>query len=328
MKWQWWGLALIPIVAGLVIASLMADIPTLTNPIIYMRVDLGTLAVIIGLALSALATVGLTLWGWTERRGEQRVVSVRAQVAEERRRFLQRLDHELKNPLTAIRAGLANLVNGLATATLRQPFDPSTGLRAGSAQDKAQDTAHQEALASVEAQVLRLSRLTSDLRKLADLEARPLERVPVNVAELLQEAVTLAQEQPEAEARRLTLTLPQAPWPVPDVLGDWDLLFLATYNLLDNALKFTRPGDTVEVRAFEGGASVAIEVADTGPGISQEELPRVWEELYRGQGARGVPGSGLGLALVRAIVERHGGQVTLRSRAGQGTVVTMRLPTQ
>jgi two-component system OmpR family sensor kinase len=320
MKWQRWGLALIPIVAGLVIASLMADIPTLTNPIIYMRVDLGTLAVIIGLALSVLATVGLTLWGWAERRGEQRVVSVQAQVAEERRRFLQRLDHELKNPLTAIRAGLANLANGLATATLRQPFD--------GAQDKAQDTAQQEALASIEAQVLRISRLTSDLRKLAELEARPLEQVPVNVAELLQEAVTLAQEQPEADARQLTLTLPQAPWPVPDVLGDWDLLFLATYNLLDNALKFTRPGDTVEVRALEGGTFVAIEVADTGPGIPQEELPRVWEELYRGQGARGVPGSGLGLALVRAIVERHGGRVTLRSREGQGTVVTTRLPVQ
>jgi two-component system OmpR family sensor kinase len=332
MKWQRWGLALIPIIAGLVIASLMADIPTLTNPIIYMRVDLGTLAIIIGLSLSVLITVGLVLWEWAGRRGEQRATGVRAQVAEERRRFLQRLDHELKNPLTAIRAGLANLANGLATATLRQPLDPSTGsfdfaqdkLRAGSAQD----TAHQEALASVEAQVLRLSRLTSDLRKLAELEARPLERVPIDIAELLQEAVTLAQEQPEAEARRLTLTLPQAPWPVPDVLGDWDLLFLAIYNLLDNALKFTRPGDTVEVRAFEGGAFVAIEVADTGPGIPQEELPRVWEELYRGQGAQGVPGSGLGLALVRAIVERHGGQVTLRSRAGQGTVVTMRLPVQ
>lgn len=310
MKWQRWGFALIPIVAGLVIASLMMDIPTLTNPVIYMRVDLGTLAAIVGVALSVLVTVGLVLWGWAGRRGEQRATGVHAQVAEERRQFLQRLDHELKNPLTAIRAGLANLANGLATATLRQ----------------AQDTAQQEALASVEAQVLRLSRLTSDLRKLAELETRPLERVPVDVAELLQEAVTLAQEQPEADTRQFTLTLPQAPWPVPDVLGDWDLLFLATYNLLDNALKFTRPGDTVEVRAFEGGTFVVIEVADTGPGILEEEVSRVWEELYRGQGARGVPGSGLGLALVRAIVERHGGRVTLRSREGQGTVVTMRLP--
>jgi len=208
----------------------------------------------------------------------------------------------LKNPLTAIRAGLANVVNGPSTGTQR------------------------EALASVEAQVLRLSRLTSDLRKLAELETRSLERVSADVAELLQEAVTLAQEQPEAEARRLSLTLPQAPWPVPDILADWDLLFLATYNLLDNALKFTRPGDTVEVRAFEDGTSVAIEVADTGPGVPDDEVSRVWEELYRGQGARGIPGSGLGLALVRAIVERHGGQVKLRSRVGQGTVVTMRLP--
>jgi two-component system OmpR family sensor kinase len=327
MKWQRWGLALIPVVAGLVVASLMVDIPTLTNPIIYMRVDLGTLAVIIGLALSVLVTMGLVLWEWAGRRGEQRATGVRAQAAEERRRFLQRLDHELKNPLTAIRAGLANLANGLATTTLRQPLDPSTG-SFDFAQDKTQDTAQQETLTSIEAQVLRLSRLTSDLRKLAELEGRPLERVPVDITELLQEAVTLAQEQPEAEARRLTLTLPQAPWPVPDILGDWDLLFLATYNLLDNALKFTRPGDTVEVRASEGGTFVIIEVADTGPGIPQEELPRVWEELYRGQGAQGVPGSGLGLALVRAIVKRHRGQVTLRSRAGQGTVVTMRLPTQ
>jgi two-component system OmpR family sensor kinase len=101
---------------------------------------------------------------------------------------------------------------------------------------------------------------------------------------------------------------------------------LGIYNLLDNALKFTRPGDTVEVRAYEDGAFVAVEVADTGPGIPQEELSRVWEELYRGQGARGVPGSGLGLALARAIVERHGGRVTLRSRAGQGTVFAVRLP--
>jgi len=124
MKWLRWGFALIPIVAGLVIASLMADIPTLTNPIIYMRVDLGTLAVIIGLSLSVLVTVELVLWRWAGRRGEQRVTGVRAQVAEERRRFLQRLDHELKNPLTAIRAGLANLANGLATATLRKLRTP------------------------------------------------------------------------------------------------------------------------------------------------------------------------------------------------------------
>jgi len=299
---RWWGFVLIPAAAGLVIALLLTDVPALPNPVIRLRVDLGTAALIAGLTLSSVVAGWLVCWEWAERRWRQRATGIRAQAAAERRRFLQRLDHELKNPLTAIRAGLANVVDGSTTAGQR------------------------EALASMEAQVLRLSRLTADLRKLAELETRTLERVSVDVAGLLQEALALAQVRSRADARRLTLTLPQAPWPLPDVPGDWDLLFLAAYNLLDNALKFTEAGDTVEVRAFEDGTFVVIEVADTGPGIPREELPRVWEELYRGRGARGVPGSGLGLALVRAIVERHSGRVTLRSRPGQGTVFTMRLP--
>ena len=302
MRWWRCGVALIPVAVGLVVASLFTQVPALSNPIIYVHVDAGTVALLAGLALSILVAMGLVPWEWARWRCAQREAGIRVQAAEERRRFLQRLDHELKNPLTAMRAGLANLANGLGPE------------------------AQGEALASVEAQVVRLSQLTADLRKLAELETRSLERVPVGIAELLQEAVALAQEQPEAASRQLTLVLPQAPWPVPDILGDWDLLFLAIYNLLDNAQKFTRPGDTVEVRASEDGTHVVVEVADTGPGIPEEEVPRVWEELYRGQGARGVPGSGLGLALARAIAERHGGRVALRSRVGQGTVVTMRLP--
>jgi two-component system OmpR family sensor kinase len=82
----------------------------------------------------------------------------------------------------------------------------------------------------------------------------------------------------------------------------------------------------VEVRAFEDAEMVIVEVADTGSGIPEEEQPFVWQELYRGKEARGIPGSGLGLTLVQAITDRHGGQVTLRSRVEQGTVVTMRLP--
>jgi two-component system OmpR family sensor kinase len=112
------------------------------------------------------------------------------------------------------------------------------------------------------------------------------------------------------------------------VPGDRDLLFLLFHNLLDNALKFTQPGNTIELRAFEDGSKVVVEVADTGPGIPEKEVPLVWEELYRGENARGVPGSGIGLALVRAIAERHYGQVSLRSRVGQGTVFTLHLPAQ
>jgi two-component system OmpR family sensor kinase len=295
------AVALVPLAGGVLVAVLLWNVEALDNPILYVRADVGTVAILLGAVLSIVAGAGLVLQAVTVR-CRARVADVRAQAAEERRRFVQRLDHELKNPLTAIRAGLANLCN-----------DQGPSIQ-------------QEALDSVEAEVLRLSRLTADLRKLAELETRPLERAPVDVAALLREAVALGEEQPGAEARTLTLTLPQAPWPLPAVLGDWDLLFLAVYNLLDNAAKFTGPGDTVEVRAAEEGAFVIVEVADTGPGIPQEELDRVWEELYRGRSARGIPGSGLGLALVRAVVERHGGQVSLRSRAGHGTVVRVRLP--
>ena len=104
------------------------------------------------------------------------------------------------------------------------------------------------------------------------------------------------------------------------------MLLLAFHNLVDNAVKFSRAGDRVEVRAAEDGANVLVEVADTGPGIPPDELPHIWEELYRATGARGVPGSGLGLALTQAIIQRHGGSVSARSREGQGTVFTVRLP--
>lgn len=267
------------------------------NPILYLRIDLATL--VFGCALlGALASFGVD---WAVRRFAQQAQHIAAQLATDRRRFLRRLDHELKNPLTAIRAGVAN------------------------ASEAPDEINRKAAFVTVEAQALRLSRLAADLRKLAELETRPLERVAVDITMLLNEAFELIQE-PAAE-RRLALSIPQAPWPLPQISGDPDLLFLAIYNLLENAVKFTRPNDRIELRALEDGSSVVIEVADTGPGIPEDERPHVWEDLYRGQGARGVSGSGLGLALVRAVIERHDGSVSLRSRMRQGSVFTVRLPT-
>ena len=297
---QRWLLALLPLALGLGLAALLAG-GALPNPVFYLRADLAALAMLLGTLASLLVALVLAVRA-REARLRRAIEQTQTQAADDRRRFLRRLDHELKNPLTAIRAGLANLVSAPDGAT------------------------RHEALSSVETQALRLNRLAEDLRKLAELETRPLEQAPVDLPELLQEVTAVAQERPESADRHLALTLPQAPWPLPPIPGDRDLLFLAVHNLLDNALKFSRPGDTVEVRAFEDGASVNIEVADTGPGICEEELAHVWEELYRGQAARGTPGSGLGLALTRAIIERHGGQMALRSRVGQGTVVTLKLP--
>jgi two-component system OmpR family sensor kinase len=144
--------------------------------------------------------------------------------------------------------------------------------------------------------------------------------------QLLTEVVELVREKLETEPRQLNLILPQAPWPLPNVSGDWDLLFPALYNLADNALKYTQSGDTIEIRARQDDEYVAVEVADTGIGIPAEDMPHVWEELYRGANGRSVTGSGLGLALVKAVVERHGGRVALESRIEQGTNVTIWLP--
>ncbi len=222
--------------------------------------------------------------------------------SQDRRRFLRRLDHELKNPLTAILAGLANIASADTSDVYQIPLE------------------------SINSQAQRLRRLVSDLRKLSDLETRELEREPVDMTALLSELFALIETTPGADNRQLVLSIPRAPWPLPTVAGDWDLIFLAVYNLLDNALKFTQPADTIELRAAEDERTVIIEIADTGYGIPAEEIPRVWDELYRGKEAQSTPGSGLGLSLVRAIAVRHGGRVTIRSRPQQGTVVTMRLP--
>ena len=299
MKLWRWLIVLSPIFLGISLAMFFFLVYDKTHAhVVYMRTDLGTLSFMIGLLLSMMVALVFSLLIWRER------VQLRAgnAAAEERRRFLRRLDHELKNPLTALRAGLANMT------------------------ETSPDAARNGTLVSLEAQALRMGRLSSDLRKLAEIEVRELECLPVNIPALLQEAFQMAQEQPGAGERTLNLSLPHAPWPLPAVQGDADLLLLAIHNLLENAIKFSRSGDTIELRAFEDGQSILIEVADTGSGIPEDEQPHVWEELYRGNGGRGVPGSGLGLALVRAIVDRHGGQVRLRSRIDQGTVFTLHLP--
>jgi two-component system OmpR family sensor kinase len=148
------------------------------------------------------------------------------------------------------------------------------------------------------------------------------------MGELLAEVVEAAQDHPGFDARSLRLTLLENPWPLPPVLGDRGLLGLACYNLVDNALKYTPPGAEVEVRGYESAGRLVIEVADSGPGIPEEDQPHVFDELYRGANARGSPGSGLGLALVNAVVLLHGGTIDLRSRPGMGSVFTLNLPTE
>lgn len=255
-----------------------------------------------GVTISVLLGMGTAIWQWRDRVAIRTLTRQRRRAATNRRRLLQRLDHELKNPLTAMRAAMANL----------------------SAPDHGHERA--DALRSIEEQVVRLSRLTGDLRKIAELETQAVDRAPVDLTDLLEEVMEVIREQPQAAHRELALHIPSAPWPLPKILGDRDLLFLALFNLMDNAIKFTKRGDTIDLRGREDSGSVIIEVADTGPGITDDDLQLVWHELYRGQRSRGIAGSGLGLPLVRTIVERHGGAVAIESRVDQGTLIRLSLP--
>ena len=258
MRWRL-GWVFIPFLLSLVAASvvLLTDVP---NLVLFVQADLWIVVLGIGIGLSILTMVILAIFDQIEKIK----IDATIEFAEDRRRFLRRLDHELKNPLTAILAGLANL------SMAETSDDRSTSL------------------SSVQTQVTRLRHLVAELRKLSELETRPLELGSIDMTELLEDSFALAQDHPEAGERVLSISIPRAPWPLPSIHGDRDLLILAIHNLLDNAIKFSHPGDTIEMRAFEDGNQVVVEVADTGPGILEEEISHVWDELYRGAGARGV----------------------------------------
>ena len=273
-------------------------------PLLVFKIDIGMVAFVFGVFISLL--LGAFAFGMARKEKQiQRTLEESQFNAEEsRRRFLRRLDHEIKNPLTALRTALVN-VRESQSEDERQRATENAGRAVG-----------------------RMIRLLADLRKLSDLGERPLEQFPVNVPDLLREIVDAANSLPACQGREVGLLISKVPSPFPPVTGDRDLLSLAMYNLVENALKFTSEDEAVEVRALEDGKAIVIEVADSGPGISSEELSKIFEELYRGVNARGIEGSGLGLALVQRIVELHGGQIEVRSRQDdpRGTVFTLRLP--
>jgi two-component system OmpR family sensor kinase len=267
------------------------------------HMDLAALASRAGILLSLIAGGVVAVRRWAEKRLSQARVEEQQAEAEARQRFRRNLDHELKTPLTTILFDIENL---------RQRSDL---------------TAEQNAsLDRIAQQAQRLQKLNEGLRWLNRLEELTLEKARVNLPEVLEEATTLACTVPERRERSIALNIQQAPWPLSPVRGDPDLLLIAFRNLLDNALKFSGDKDRVEVRATDDGRYALVEVADTGPGIRPEELPYIFEELYRGKNARNTEGSGLGLALVKRIVALHSGKIEARSRTGQGTLITVQLP--
>lgn len=267
------------------------------------------------LGLIALAAVVFFAWRWWKKREE----TIRAQAYEaaeveavaNRNRMLIRLDHELKNPLTALRTSAANV----RSLVQDEPLDRDATL---------------ESVKQLDVSSRRVARLLADLRKLADVESRHIDFQRIDMDRLVHQAVEDARTAPGAEDRMIVVTVARAPWKLPEVAGEEDLLLSAVLNLLANAIKYSSDTDVVELRANEQVIDnhrwVVIEVADTGAGIPVDEQAGVWEELSRGKHVRSVPGSGMGLALVRSIIQRHGGSVELYSQEGVGTSVRVILP--
>lgn len=302
-RWIFLVLAWVPFLMGAV-ASMFAQRMWNPVPILVFKIDVGMVLFIAGIVITLFLLAIWTGMISNAGRAERSIENSIREAEQGRRRFLRRLDHEMKNPLTGLRAALVNL---------QEAQSKDERIRAGENAKRAQE---------------RLSSLLTDLRKLADLEERQIERTPVDMPDLLNDVVDAARTIPAYEGRNISLFITRVPSPFPSVIGDRDLLVLALYNLVENALKFTSADEPVEVRALEDGRAVLVEVADSGAGIASEDLPKIFEELYRGSNARGIEGSGLGLALVNRIVTLHGGQLFVRSRQEnpRGTVFTVRLP--
>jgi signal transduction histidine kinase len=172
-----------------------------------------------------------------------------------------------------------------------------------------------------------LQRLTDDLRTLsrADAGELPLTKVQIAPHTLLKRTASVYSVQ--VEQGDITLQVAAAPdLPLLDI--DPDRMAQVPKNLMDNALRHTEPGGQVTLAAESDARAVHLYVQDSGAGISPEDLPYVFERFYRGDEARQQQGSesGLGLAIVRSLVEAHGGSISLESVVGQGTSLTITIP--
>jgi len=212
------------------------------------------------------------------------------------RRLVADAGHELRTPLTSLRTNLDLLLQA----------DSSGGLDAG---------ARAELLEDVRAQIEEMSTLVGDLVELARDE--PLRTVveQVDLADVVDRAV--------ARARRrgtdLTFDVETEPW---WVTGEPASLERAVTNLLDNAVKWSPPGGTVRIRLNHG----TLTVDDQGPGIEPSDRDQVFERFYRSDESRAMPGSGLGLSIVRQVIERHAGNVRVDETEAGGTRMVLQLP--
>ncbi len=243
----------------------------------------------------------------TDITDRKRVEAQELQLAAERQRvqvlnqFINNISHDFRTPLTILQTSLF---------LLRQSANEQ----------------QQRRIDVLEAQVKRLTRLFDEMLDVYSLENHePIRLSPTNVNSVVQ-AVT-EHYQPDADQKRQTLQF-DAGHDLPSIALDETLFARALAHLVDNALRFTPEAGTITMRTRAGQAEVVVAVQDTGEGIAPVVLPHIFEHFYRADSARSslTGGSGLGLTIVRNIVEAHGGRITVESVLGQGTVFRIHLP--
>lgn len=224
-----------------------------------------------------------------------------------RSEFVANVSHELRTPITSIKGFIETVLEDDVPEETRRRF-------LGIAKNEA------DRLETLIGDLLDLSRLESD--------TAPLTREEIDLAELTAE--TIEKLRPQAERKEIVPEI-RIPPGLPRVPAHRDMLGQALMNLLENAIKYTQSGGSVWVEARRvAGEYVEICVADNGPGIPSEHLPRLFERFYRVDKARSRSegGTGLGLSIVRHIVQRHGGSVRVESRLGKGSRFIVTLPLQ
>jgi signal transduction histidine kinase len=216
--------------------------------------------------------------------------------------LLSNVSHELRTPLTGILGSAQNLRDGLAGGLTQ---------------------AQHEYVEMIESDSGRLIRVVNELLEWGRLEAGRigLNRTRVAVQALVEEAFALLR--PAAERKAVTLELEGGD---AAVSADADKLKQVLINLLDNAIKFSRPQCKVRAQIASGKEGLFLMVQDQGPGIDAADIPHLFERFYRGRSADGTAGSGLGLAIARNLVRLHGGDITVDSLPDRGSTFTVKLP--
>ncbi len=219
-----------------------------------------------------------------------------------RQSFISNVSHEIQSPLTSISGFAALLKNEALTPELRAHY-----------------------IDVIETEAKRLSRLSDNLMRLSMLEngAQPLTVTSFSLDKQIQNAVLMLEPQWTAKNLDVSVALEKTPFS-----GDEGLLSQVWVNLLHNAIKFTPEAGQIIVTLERAEGGVVCRISDTGPGITEEDLMHIFERFYKADKARdrALGGSGLGLSLVKKIVELHGGTVTAQSEFDKGSTFTVTLP--